>query len=70
MQLGGAVGLGVIAAVASATAAGPTGGSDAGALRWALLTCVGAFCLPALALVAGGPARDADGAAPRAAGAG
>jgi EmrB/QacA subfamily drug resistance transporter len=48
MQLGGAVGLGVIAVV---TAAGGPDPPDGDALRWALLTCLGGFCLPALVLV-------------------
>jgi hypothetical protein len=54
MQLGGALGLGVVAAVASAAAGGFAASPDGGALRWALLTCLGGFCLPALVLVAYG----------------
>jgi EmrB/QacA subfamily drug resistance transporter len=54
MQLGGALGLGVVAAVASAAAGGLYASPDGRALRWALFTCLGGFCLPALALVAYG----------------
>jgi EmrB/QacA subfamily drug resistance transporter len=54
MQLGGALGLGVVAAVASTAAGGLDAPPDGAALRWALLTCLGGFCLPALVLIASG----------------
>jgi EmrB/QacA subfamily drug resistance transporter len=52
MQLGGAWGLGVVAAVADAAGGGVDAAAGGGALRWALLACLGGFCLPALLLVA------------------
>jgi MFS family permease len=54
MQLGGAFGLGVVAVVASTAAGGLDAPPDSDALRRALLTCLGGFCLPALALMAFG----------------
>jgi EmrB/QacA subfamily drug resistance transporter len=65
MQLGGAVGLGVVAVVVASGSA--IGGLDLASLRLGLLICLLAFCLPAVALVAVGlGSRRPEGASARA----